>query len=270
MKHILLTVLFLLGLLVDPVQAGTVSDANMIAWWAPAIFQQDDTRNPLARENVFTVVNYDRDWRGNNNWENLSYYPPTPAVYYSLAESDTHYFIGYYLYYPRRTGRNKHEHDMVGALTVVKKGSEKFGHLELLLVFSDNNWLTVKGSQVWCKNGHPILKVSDGNHEISNERAPGPGGAYPRSPADSQAAGQCGYKLVDLQELWQHRNDIGPNRTFNRWGYFDGDSYLNVAAPWAWEYRRINWLANPAEILQRIKGRAKQPVKYLSNPYAST
>jgi hypothetical protein len=251
------------------VQATAGSDADMVLWWAPIIYQQDDGQNPMARENTFTAVNYDRDWRANNNWENLPYYPPGAAVYYSLVESDTHYFIGYYLYYPRHTGGTKHEHDMGGVLAVVQKGADKFGQLELLLIYNNNEWLKLSGSHVRRENGHPILVVSTGTHEISNEREPGPGGAYPMplTSGQSTAPAHGGYRLVDLQELWQHRNDIGQNRTFNRWGYFDSD-YLNVAAPWVWEYHRINWLAKPAEMLQRIHDTANQTVKYLNNPYA--
>ncbi len=269
MKCVIIVV-FLLGVLVTPVQAGTASDADMALWWAPVIYQQDDGRNPIARENTFTTVNYDHDWRADNNWENLPYYPPVPAVYYSLVESDTHYFIGYYLYYPRHTGATKHENDMSGVMVVVQKSNDKYGQLEMLLVYGNNNCAKISYSHVWRENSyHPILVVSAGTHEITNERAPGPGGAYPLFPTSGQtAAAHGGYRLVDLQELWQHRNDIGQNRTFNRWGYFDSGEYINVAAPWVWEYRKTNWLAKPAEMLQRIYGGANQPVKYLNNPYA--
>lgn len=269
MKRILIAVLFLLGLFAAPVQAGAVSDADVIWWWAPVIYQRDDGRgDPMARENIFTTVNYDLDWRGNNNWENLPYYPPSPAVYYSLVESDTHYFLGYYLYYPRHTGGNRHEHDMTGVMAVVQKNDDKYGKLELLLIYNNDDWTKVGGGHTRRDNGHPILVVSAGAHEIANERAPGPAGAYPQPLTSSQSAMAVhgGYKLVDLQEFWQHRDDTGQNRTFNRWGYFDSDTYINAAAPWAWDYRRTNWLAKPAEMLQRIHG-PKRPVKYLNNPY---
>ena len=270
MKHTLVAAVFLLALFLVPVQVNAAGAAAMIFRWAPVIYQQDNGRDPMARENTCTTVNYDRDWRANNNWENLPYYPPEPAVYYSLVESDTHYFIGYYLYYPRHAGGSKHEHDMAGVMAVVQKGGDQYGQMEMLLVYSNNDWLKLNGSHVRCENGRPILVVSAGTHDIANERPPGPGGAYPLPLTGGQgsAAAHGGYRLADLQELWQHRNDIGQNRTFNSWGYFDSDSYRNAAAPWVWKYHKTNWLDQPAEMLQRIHGQASLPVKYLINPYA--
>ncbi len=269
MKRVIIIASFVLGFLVAPAQAGALNNANLVLWWTPVIYQQDDGLNPMARENVFTAVNYDKDWRANNNWDNLPYYPPSPSVYYSLVESDTHYFIGYYLYYPRHTSGSKHEHDMIGALVVVKKGSDNFGQLELLLTYSNDEWHKRSSSHVCCESNHPILKISTGTHEIANERAQ-VGGAYPL-PLPGSTIGTIrergGYQLLDLQELWQHRNDIGQNRTFNRWGYFDSNSRLNTSAPWVWEYRRINWLARPAELVQHIQGNGNKPVTYISNPY---
>lgn len=277
MKHALTTALFLLVLLVTPVQANALSDAAVILQWAPVIHQQDHDQNPLSRENIFTVVNFDRDWRMNNNWENLPYYPPNAAVYYSLVESDTHYFIGYYLYYPRHIGKAQHEHDMAGVLAVVQKGS---GQLELLLTYNHNECLKWNGSHVRLEAGHPSLVVSAGTHEISPvktyEAAPGPGGICPLSPekqvpgtgSQTGTASSAVYQLVDLKELWQRCNDIGQSRTFSRWGYFDSYYYFDATAPWMWEYNRINWLAKPAELVSRGHGNHRQPITYLKNPYA--
>ncbi|BBB91972.1 MAG TPA: hypothetical protein PKA28_06155 [Methylomusa anaerophila] len=271
MKRAFITGLFLLALLIAPVQTPAAGNADLIWQWAPVIYQQDDHQNPIARENVFTVVNFDRDWRTNNNWINLPYYSPNAAVYYSLVESDTHYFIGYYLYYPRHAGGTNHEHDMIGAMAVVQKKADKSGQLELLLTYSNNEWLKLGGSQVKVENGHPILTVRAGTHGISNRQAPGTGGTYPLLPngARSDTTARGNYQLVDLQELWQNRNDIGQNRTFSRWGYFDSNSYLNTGAPWAWQYRGINWLAKPAELAQLIQGVQNKPGTYLTNPYSS-
>jgi hypothetical protein len=277
MQRALMTALFLLVLLITPVQAGATSETAVILRWAPVIHQQDNDQNPLSRENIFTVANFDLDWRMNNNWGNLPYYPPGAAVYYSLVESDTHYFIGYYLYYPRHIGKVQHEHDMAGVLAVVQKGSEQ---LELLLTYNHNEFLKWNGSHVRLEAGHPSLVVSAGTHEISlvktYEAAPGPGGIFPLPPEKQVPAtgGQTGtassavYRLVDLKELWQRCNDIGQSRTFSRWGYFDSYYYFDAAVPWMWEYNRINWLAKPAELVRRIHGNDRQPITYLKNPYA--
>lgn len=126
------------------------------------------------------------------------------------------------------------------------------------------------------KDGHPVLRISAGTHNLSiinaGDSLPNSGGIYPLLPP---AAGlrqgtvsHSNYLLVDFNELWQRRKDIDQNRTFERWGYFDSYYHRDVTAPWLWEYGRLNWLAQPGELVQRIQDARREPVAYLDNPYA--
>ncbi len=45
----------------------------------------------LTRADIPTKFNYDGDWRGDNNWENLENYPQIPSAYFSVRETLTHY-----------------------------------------------------------------------------------------------------------------------------------------------------------------------------------
>ena len=45
----------------------------------------------LTRAGIPTKFNYDGDWRGDNNWENLENYPQIPSAYFSVRETLTHY-----------------------------------------------------------------------------------------------------------------------------------------------------------------------------------
>ena len=71
----------------------------------------------LTRADIPTKFNYDGDWRGDNNWENLENYPQIRSAYFSVRETLTHYFIEYDFYYPREDGpidMERHENDLEG------------------------------------------------------------------------------------------------------------------------------------------------------------
>lgn len=55
------------------------------------------------RSDYITNFDFDGDWRGDNNWENLDRksYPLRAYVYYSVIETPTHYFILYAIFHPR-------------------------------------------------------------------------------------------------------------------------------------------------------------------------
>lgn len=264
-------VMIVLGCLSFTQQAFAATDATI--WqWAPVIYQQDVREDPMARENIFTLLNYDHDWRLNNNAGNLPFYPPELAVYYSVVETSTHYFLGYYFYYPRHIGNPSHDHDISGILTVIRKDGSSQGILELLLSYHHNQWRKWEPSRVQLMKGHPVFMITSGTHEIGQANATvlQAGSIQPRPLGDTSVSSlgiQSGYRLVSMQELWQHRNDIGQGHTFNRWGFFDSYYYLGVSAPWMWEYRGTNWLSRPAELVQAFMGSKPQPVTYSDNPY---
>lgn len=121
------------------------------------IFYQALGDNP--RSDYITNFDFDGDWRGDNNWKNVDnqLYPLRAHVYYSVCETQTHYFVHYAVFHPRdyKGGAKKgvflselikegakiasrgneptglmaeagvaHENDMEGALVVVdKKGA---------------------------------------------------------------------------------------------------------------------------------------------------
>lgn len=45
----------------------------------------------LTRAGIPTKFNYDGNWRGDNNWENLENYPQIPSAYFPVRETLTHY-----------------------------------------------------------------------------------------------------------------------------------------------------------------------------------
>jgi len=221
---------------------------DIVERWAPTIYQQNIDDSATAQVNTFTLVNYDGDWRGNNNWMNLPYHLPKPTIYYSFAENATHYYIGYYAYYPRHLTINPHEHDMVGVLAAIFKNSQT---LDMLVVNSHGQWRTLTGTEVQLDAGRLLLSISSGSHEIKAIRskdkasAGGPGKvrwSYPN------------YQLVSVDELWQHRQALAGGDAFSQGGFMAGSaSYLKEALPWSWQRHNINWLNQPAELIRHLK-----------------
>ncbi|MBI3949182.1 MAG: hypothetical protein HY314_01825 [Acidobacteria bacterium] len=75
-------------------------DLEIAAHFAPIIHQG---LNGSPRFDYITNFDFDGDWRGDNNWENADNksYPLRAYVYYSVIETDTHYYVHYAVFHPR-------------------------------------------------------------------------------------------------------------------------------------------------------------------------
>lgn len=140
-------------------------ERSIAALFAP-IFYQGLGDQP--RFDYITSFNFDRDWRGDNNWRNAESrrFPLKAYVYYSVTETTSHYFIHYAVFHPidykggiRRgqifsaliregvrlggkydpTGRADeavlaHENDLEGCLVVVEKTGDNYNSARVVLV----------------------------------------------------------------------------------------------------------------------------------------
>lgn len=131
------------------------TDHAIAARFAP-VFHQALGESP--RSDYITNFDFDGDWRGDNNWENSGNreFPLRAYIYYSVSETQTHYFIHYAVFHPRdyKGGERKglilskiiregtkhgvgkdptglmaeagvaHENDLEGVLVVVAKNGE--------------------------------------------------------------------------------------------------------------------------------------------------
>jgi hypothetical protein len=120
--------------------------------FAPVLYQRMAGTDEEHRFDYPTNFDFDLDWTGNNNWANSAdpKYKLWSYVYYSVIESEDHYFIHYALYHPRdwsvvqssydsvldkiqakvgdilgegarREAEFNHENDLEGALVIVDK-----------------------------------------------------------------------------------------------------------------------------------------------------
>lgn len=123
---------------------------DLAGFWSPILYQDVGS---APEEDIPIPVNFDGDWSALNSWNNIGKYAKgsslalQPATYWSVVESETHYFISYNLFYAAHNPQGSlgdHENDMEGMmLTIRKPGTTKEngttvtnpnGELELVLM----------------------------------------------------------------------------------------------------------------------------------------
>ena len=109
--------------------------------YAPVIFQSTTSKDVVDHRADYLVrFNFDGDWNLANNAEHFAqgkgYFDA--AVYYTVLETQTHYFLVYMFYhavdiknYPFYGDRG-HPHDLEGITLIVEKDGSKFGKLKLV------------------------------------------------------------------------------------------------------------------------------------------
>lgn len=171
--------------------------------YAPIVFQNTNKKaNPEAWD-FLTSFDFDGDMRANNNEENLrsKKYQLPATMYYSLIESNTHYFITYSLYHPLDWDTlpavipyTWHENDMENIQVVVRKQNNDLvekvvmmatqAHLDTELcteidsVIKSSGIKTVNDKNLVLltdnlePNGtHPAIFTESGGHGIHNIKA---------------------------------------------------------------------------------------------------
>jgi hypothetical protein len=91
--------------------------------WAPTLYQE--TR---SEADYITSFDFDGDWDGSNNAAHLKTTPEPAVVYFTVAETKTHWFVTYVLYHPI-DGKvpSGHDHDTEHVTLVVRKDDSPGG-----------------------------------------------------------------------------------------------------------------------------------------------
>ena len=144
--------------------------------WAPDLYQ--DTWF-LPEADYLTAFDADGDWIGKNNLDHFmaaKFKPFRAVVYYSVIESETHYFIFYCFFHPVDYDRylmhllpgTCHENDMEGILVVVAKDpQDQWGKFRAMESLAHNffhyysNGDGIKPNQI---KGFEPAKLRDGSH----------------------------------------------------------------------------------------------------------
>jgi len=213
--------------------------------YAPVIRQ-----GVITNQDYITAMDFDGDWVSNNNWENQPTGDSSAYVYYSVIESETHWFLFYSLFHPRNYSYVDcassfgwcHENDLESILLVVEKDGTHFGQPKALETLAYNfiylytfnetvkgNFLKVKEVAV-LEGDRPVIYVEALSHGIYGHPGTnslvnpvlfrgdvviyrvGEEAEAPQSMDDVYVS----YKLVPIYNtLWSRRADIGDGNTFD-------------------------------------------------------
>jgi len=252
-----------------PVETGQPPPSyfDLARHYAPAIYQ-----GAASDQDYIAAADFDGDWIGNNNWENQPSGDLSARVYYSLVETESHWFLFYALYHPRdyteepcEQSDGCHENDMESLQVVVAKDSTAYGHPVALLTLAHSHIYLYpfddsvkKGAlrtreRAILEDGHPVVWVETYGHGIYGKREilvpgkviyhVGDGAEIPEGIKDEDVR----YELVPIYDtLWQRRDEIGPGQTFDQpFDYrgrtlpasFDGEDWGQDKAnpPWAYD-----------------------------------
>src|ERR1700752_5349655 len=80
--------------------ADQAATRSIAARFAPIFYQ---ALGDKPRSDYITNFDFDGDWKGDNNWNNLANkdFSLKASIYYSVAETTTHYFVHYAVFHPR-------------------------------------------------------------------------------------------------------------------------------------------------------------------------
>lgn len=226
------------------VQSEPASYEDLARHYAPVIRQ-----GAITDQDYITAVDFDGDWVGNNNWENQPTGDLSAYVFFSVIESETHWFLFYSLFHPRdytyedcRTSGGCHENDLESIQLTVEKDGTRFGrpkaletlaHTAIYLyIFDDTvggNFLDVTGVAT-LEGDHPVVWVEALGHGIYGHRGTGSlidpflfrGGVVIYRLGEEAEAPQAiddehvSYLLAPIYTtLWARRADVGDGRTFD-------------------------------------------------------
>nr|WP_241680221.1 hypothetical protein [Metabacillus mangrovi] len=247
-----------------PLGNASASELDLASKWAPVHYQDTDSTDYDA--DYLTAANFDGDWNMRNNWENQSQdlRKLKGSAYYSVSETETHWFVIYSFYHPRDWTDypdfvlDTHENDLEGAMMIVRKDGSPSGSLEGMVTVFHNHFYsyTPAGSPltdgeenidgtIQMTDGRPAtfqeakghgLKAWDGKEFPGGDGViykPAGEGSVPSSGNGRNAA----YKLISVMEpdgLWDRRNN---SETYASFGTFAGDNGKDNAAnaPWGWD-----------------------------------
>ena len=108
---------------------GPTPELALARRFAPVLFHAFHQR--LGRQDVPTAFDFDGNLRGDDNWESFPHFALEPTVYYTLVESETHWFLTYHLFHPRDWSKVDlglhltHENDGENLQVVVEKARER-------------------------------------------------------------------------------------------------------------------------------------------------
>ncbi|MCX6608207.1 MAG: hypothetical protein NTV52_32100 [Acidobacteria bacterium] len=148
------------------------------------------------RADTLRRTDFDNDWEGANNWDNLNLGSSQAYVYYAAIESQSHWFLIYNFFHARDYSDNCivgtcHENDNEGVILAIRKDGSEFGKLETMEALAHNNVYSYTADPAIRAGAHNIeapIVLQGGSHPVVFLEAGGHGalgGADSKSFFDS-------------------------------------------------------------------------------------
>ena len=253
---------------------GVLTEEEIAIHYAPEIDAAVNTViSSGGRGDFLAAVDYDGNWAGTDNWENIDKYALNAVVYWTVQETETHWFVGYYFFHPRDDSEiwlDKHENDLEGIMLAIRKQDGAFGQPELMYTqghggvpfFYDEDWAVTEKSHrdggLLLDGDRPVVYITPNGtldyagHSVESGKDHstylyvGNSGVHyyhggvaeePATYKGDYANNRCSYALESLQSVYDRRNGpYGDSETFGNYGAFRGENYETDAAnpPWGW------------------------------------
>ena len=144
---------------------------KLAEYWAPFV-AQETWWQPKA--DIPVRFDFDGDWNGDNNWDNLDAGSSQAYVHYAAVETKSHWFLHYDFFHPRDYSDNCiagtcHENDNEGIILTVRKDGGEFGVLELMETLAHNNIYSYTNDTRLRNGVHDIdgkIDFHDGHHPM--------------------------------------------------------------------------------------------------------
>jgi hypothetical protein len=155
-------------------------------YWSPFLAQETWFQ---PKSDAPARFDFDGDWDGDNNWENLDLGTSQAYVYYAAMETASHWFLIYNVFHPRDYSDKCvvgtcHENDNEGLILTVRKDGSEFGKLEVMETLAHNNVYSfaidsrfkrgahnVDGGIELHDGSHPVVFIESGGHGIYGSRS---------------------------------------------------------------------------------------------------
>jgi hypothetical protein len=177
--------------------------------WAPVWYHDTDADNYDA--DYIVAFDFDGDDVSDNNWDNLEkpFADLSAVIYYSVVETDTHWFILYADFHPRDWDKlckipfknPCHENDMEGAMVVVRKSDDPYGSFELLYTEAHN-------SLHIFHNNPAIIELS--NPDVEKVGVTFENGSHPELYVESKGHGVCALYYDGLDHCKHSVDEVPP------------------------------------------------------------
>ncbi len=144
-----------------PLVASDASDRAALALrWAPIHYQDVDQTGSHALGGAADYIaryDFDNNLVGNDNWDHADDFPLVAHAYFSVVETDTHWFIVYMFFHPRDWSDSwldaEHENDSEGVLITVARDGSVYGDIKSAVTVAHRDFFSYLPSSTDWEEG---------------------------------------------------------------------------------------------------------------------